>query len=115
MSIFEGFSRWIKGDCYTEPIDIVYAAEGDEGVVIERLREVIDPEIGLDLVTMGLIRGVCIEDGRGLIRMTLTTVGCPMARTIVAQVEEAVRACGYEPDVELEFVPPWTPEHIREE
>lgn len=114
MSLFDGITRWLKGDPYVEPLDIVYDAEGDAGRVIERLREVIDPEVGLDIVSMGLIRGIVVEDGRAMLRMTLTTAGCPLAGIIGEQVEDAIRCCGLDPDVELEFVPPWTPEHIRE-
>lgn len=88
----------------------------DPDEVLRALRQVVDPEIGLDVVTLGLIYGLEVEDRRARIRYTLTTEGCPMAGVIRAGiVSTAQRIPGIE-DVEAELVwePRWTPEMIED-
>lgn len=58
--------------------------------VMEALKEVIDPEIGVSLVEMNLIRDVLIEKDRVKIKMTLTTPGCPLASYLVDKVKKQV-------------------------
>jgi serine O-acetyltransferase len=81
--------------------------------VLSGLKEVIDPEIGANLVDLGLIREVRIEDDRIQVRMVLTMPGCPLAGYLVSQVENKVRtvAEGRTVDVQLldePWTPPWT-------
>lgn len=52
-----------------------------------KLREVIDPEIGIDVVTLGLIRNISVEDGKANIGMILTFSGCPLAGYIMEMVK----------------------------
>lgn len=52
----------------------------------ESLREVIDPEIGLDVVTLGLIRSIKVDEGKAAIGMVLTFPGCPLAGYLVDMV-----------------------------
>ena len=78
----------------------------------ERLTEVLDPELGIDLVNLGLIYELAVEDGTVEVAMTLTTPGCPMSGSMPQAVERAletipgVKAVG----VELVWDPPWEPE-----
>jgi len=85
--------------------------------VLDALRSVIDPEIGLNIVELGLIYGVHVEKDKIKIRMTLTAPACPLASFIVQQAREKVESVpGVESvEVELVFDPPWTPERLSEE
>ncbi|MCB9743913.1 MAG: metal-sulfur cluster assembly factor [Alphaproteobacteria bacterium] len=89
-------------------------APGQAGDLLDRLRLVVDPEVGLDVVNMGLIRGLEVEDGIAWLRMTLTTRGCPMADVLLDDVRYAIEGAGLRCEVELEFEPPWSPDQISE-
>jgi len=82
--------------------------------VREQLKEVIDPELGLNIVDLGLIYDVEVEDGLAIITMTLTSPGCPAGGTIMAGAQEAARRTeGVEDaDVRLVWKPFWTPDRI---
>ena len=83
---------------------------GDD--VHEALREVIDPELGLDIVSLGLVYGVDIaEDGDTTVRMTLTSPYCPMGPMIESQVHAATQFLPGVRDVKVDLVwdPPWDP------
>lgn len=87
----------------------------NETQVREALRSVIDPELGLDIVTLGLVYGIDIEkDGEVDIRLTLTTPGCPMEAVILSGIEHALsRLEALESaSVQLVWEPRWTPEKI---
>ena len=83
----------------------------DEARVLEVLAQVIDPEIGCNLVDLGLIYSVQITGSTVAVKMTLTTQGCPMHDSLVRGVETAL--LGLEgvkrADVELVWDPPWNP------
>lgn len=83
----------------------------DESKVLEVLRQVIDPELGCNLVDLGLIYDVRIDGGRVQVTMTVTTPGCPMHDSLRAGVENALLNLKGVTDaqVELVFDPPWHP------
>ena len=85
--------------------------------VLARLKEVKDPELGVDIVGLGLVYKVSIKGGKVLILMTLTTPGCPLAGYIDKLVKEAVSKIKgvSEVEVKITFEPPWTPELMSEE
>ena len=85
--------------------------------VIEKLKTVSDPEVGVNIVDLGLIYEVDVNDGDVRIKMTLTTIGCPLAYWLLGKVKEAVESI---PDVKnvdvfVTFDPPWNPEMMSEE
>lgn len=88
-----------------------------EDQVLERLREVIDPELGVNIVDLGLVYNVTVDKGKVSILMTLTTPGCPLAGVFDELVSEAVGKLEGVGDisVELTFDPPWTQELMSEE
>ncbi len=55
------------------------------------LRHVIDPELGVNIVDLGLVYDVTVQDEAARVQMTLTTPGCPLHNTIVASAEQAIR------------------------
>jgi metal-sulfur cluster biosynthetic enzyme len=76
----------------------------------EALAGVIDPELGIDIVELGLVYGVAVNERVVAVRMTLTTPGCPLHDVIVEGVERALtRPEGPRVDVEVVFDPPWDP------
>ncbi|MDP2305627.1 MAG: metal-sulfur cluster assembly factor [Pseudomonadota bacterium] len=91
----------------------VYAGEGDAGRVIAALRGVIDPELGKDVVHLGMIRGVSVVAGVARIRLTPTTAGCPLTGWLTTACEQAVASIGLQGTVELVLDPPWAPSDIE--
>jgi metal-sulfur cluster biosynthetic enzyme len=86
--------------------------------VNDALREVIDPELGLDFVELGLIYGVDIDDAGAIkVTYTLTTPGCPIGPQVEEQIREFVGEIEgvTAVDSELVFTPPWSPDRMSED
>ena len=88
-----------------------------EEIVLEQIKQIIDPDIGLNIVDMGLIYGVDINDDIVNITMTLTSPGCSAApqllngsQTVVQQLDGVE-----EVNVNVVWTPPWDPEMMSEE
>jgi metal-sulfur cluster biosynthetic enzyme len=83
----------------------------DELLVLETLRQVVDPEIDCNIVDLGLIYSTRIEGGKVTVKMTLTTQGCPMHESIAWGVKNALRNLEGVEEAEVEIVwdPPWNP------
>ena len=81
--------------------------------VMDALREVIDPELGLDVVSLGLVYGVEVDDeGEATVRMTLTTPYCPLGPMLESQVHAATQFLPGIQGVKVDLVwdPPWDPD-----
>ncbi len=91
------------------------AAKYDE--VIEALKDVIDPEIGVNIVDLGLIYGLeeSEDDGSLLINMTLTSAGCPLTDVLEEQTAEALDGHVEAFRINWIWMPPWGPELITED
>lgn len=84
--------------------------------VIEALKDVIDPEIGVNIVDLGLIYGLNkAEDGSLLINMTLTSAGCPLTDVLEEQTAEALDGVVDAFRINWVWMPPWGPEKITED
>jgi metal-sulfur cluster biosynthetic enzyme len=85
--------------------------------VMDALSNVIDPELGLDFVELGLVYGVEVNAGDVHITFTLTTPACPIGPQVTEQMEEFVGELEGVKSVECEmvFVPPWSPERMSED
>jgi metal-sulfur cluster biosynthetic enzyme len=89
-----------------------------EDDVIEALEEVIDPELGLDFVSLGLVYDVEIEEGGDVyVTFTLTTPACPIGPQVSEQMKEFVGDLDGVKDVhpKMIFEPPWSPEMMSED
>lgn len=86
--------------------------------VIEGLKNVYDPEIGINIVDLGLVYDADIsENSDVLVTMTLTSLGCPLGPVIMQEVNNALKdlpGIG-ETDVKLVWTPPWSPENMSED
>jgi metal-sulfur cluster biosynthetic enzyme len=84
--------------------------------VIEALKDVIDPEIGVNIVDLGLIYGLNkAEDESLLINMTLTSAGCPLTDVLEEQTAEALDGVVDAFRINWVWMPPWGPEKITED
>ena len=89
--------------------------------VTEFMRDVIDPELGINVVDLGLVYDLWFEEDNGkeivMINMTLTSPACPLTDVIAEQVEDIVKANKLADAVRINWVwmPPWGPKMITEE
>ena len=89
--------------------------------VTEFMRDVIDPELGINVVDLGLVYALWFEEDNGkeivMINMTLTSPACPLTDVIAEQVEDIVKANKLADAVRINWVwmPPWGPQMITEE
>jgi metal-sulfur cluster biosynthetic enzyme len=89
-----------------------------EQAVLDALKQVVDPELGINIVDLGLVYDVDItESGAIHIEYTLTTMGCPIGPLIEQQMQSFLEGVPGVASVEAEMVlrPPWTPEMMSEE
>lgn len=84
--------------------------------IVEVLKTVRDPEIPVDIHSMGLIYGIELDGGEVRIEMTLTTPNCPVAESLPNEVKEKVAALDGVDTVQVDLVwdPPWTVEKLSE-
>ena len=96
------------------------AGEG-EGELLDRVRDALrhvnDPELGINIVDLGLVYGVEVAEGKVHVTYTLTTMGCPIGPLIEAEIQQFLAGIPGIDGVETEMVlrPPWTPEMMSEE
>ncbi len=88
-----------------------------EEAVTEALTNVIDPELGLDFVELGLVYGVAVEGSKVDITFTLTTPACPIGPQVSEQMIEFVSELDGVDEVvpTMVFTPPWSPDKMSED
>jgi metal-sulfur cluster biosynthetic enzyme len=84
--------------------------------LLEALRDVVDPELGVNVVDLGLVYGVTLEQDRtATIDMTLTSAACPLTDVIEDQTREALEGLVQDFRINWVWLPPWGPEKITED
>lgn len=86
-----------------------------EKTILKKLEQVMDPEINISIVDLGLVYDVKMEGKKVKIIMTLTTMGCPLVGMIEAEIKEVISKIGFKKEnikVELTFDPPWSMEKM---
>jgi metal-sulfur cluster biosynthetic enzyme len=85
--------------------------------VFEALRAVEDPELGMDIVELGLLYDVEVDGSKVKVIHTLTSMGCPVGPMIQENVDQIVRAMPEVEDVEVELTwdPPWSPKKMSDD
>ena len=88
----------------------------DEGQVWHTLAQVIDPELGCNIVDLGLVFDVAIHGAQVSVKMTLTTPGCPMHESLSRGVQMALLGLEGIRDVDVQIVwdPPWNPDMMSD-
>ena len=94
-------------------VDAKWSPDGIRDV----LRSVLDPELHMNIVDLGLVYGVEIKDGEVIVKMTLTSPGCPYGPYLLHQVKDTVLSLKGVKDAQIEVVwdPPWGPEKMSED
>lgn len=85
------------------------------GVIVQALESVVDPEVALNIVDVGLVYGVTAADGRVDVNLTMTSAACPVTDLIIEDTENALdRALPPEWKIHVELVwePPWTAQRL---
>jgi metal-sulfur cluster biosynthetic enzyme len=84
--------------------------------ILEALRDVVDPELGINVVDLGLVYGVTLDGERNVsIDMTLTSAACPLTDVIEDQAREALEGVVNDFRINWVWLPPWGPEHITDD
>jgi metal-sulfur cluster biosynthetic enzyme len=89
----------------------------DDAGLMKALATVIDPELGLAITDLGLVRGLQVQGDHCELRLTMTSAACPQGDLIAADAEEAllrVLPAGTRCSVQMEWDPPWTPDAMSE-
>ncbi|WP_406230988.1 metal-sulfur cluster assembly factor [Nocardia sp. NBC_01009] len=83
----------------------------------EAMRDVVDPELGINVVDLGLVYGLAVQDEIAILDMTLTSAACPLTDVIEDQSRNALVRSGLVEDLKINWVwmPPWGPDKITED
>lgn len=98
--------------------DAATATEGpDDAALIDALRTVIDPELMINIVDLGLVYSINHSDRKALVEMTLTSPACPAGPQIISQAKMALEKInGIETaEIKLTMSPPWTPDRMTDD
>ncbi len=102
----------------SKPVETPTDFDGDASVdeVMEALKDVVDPELGINVVDLGLVYGVDISDEQVVtLDMTLTSAACPLTDVIEDQAASALEGIAADVRINWVWMPPWGPDKITEE
>ena len=98
------------------PAEGTLAGNSETEDVLEALRDVVDPELGINVVDLGLVYGVTLDAERNAsIDMTLTSAACPLTDVIEDQAREALEGVVSDFRINWVWLPPWGPDKITED
>jgi metal-sulfur cluster biosynthetic enzyme len=104
------------GPAATEGAGVATELTAEQEDVLEALRDVVDPELGINVVDLGLIYGVDVDAERiATIDMTLTSAACPLTDVIEDQAREALDGVVADFRINWVWMPPWGPESITDD
>ena len=84
--------------------------------VIEAMKDVVDPELGINVVDLGLVYGVHIDEGsNAVLDMTLTSAACPLTDVIMDQTNAALEGLVNDVAINWVWMPPWGPDKITDD
>ncbi|MEP7194477.1 MAG: metal-sulfur cluster assembly factor [Actinomycetota bacterium] len=102
-----------------EPVSVSRSTDqgAETAQLREALRQVIDPELGIDIISLGLVYGLELNDRVAAVLLTVTTPACPLGDYITDEVRRVLLASGAvdRVDVDITFEPAWTPEMMAEQ
>jgi metal-sulfur cluster biosynthetic enzyme len=88
----------------------------DESEILEAMRDVVDPELGINVVDLGLVYGVTVDTtNRAIIDMTLTSAACPLTDVIEDQMRASLDGVVAEFAINWVWMPPWGPDKITDD
>ena len=84
--------------------------------ILEALKDVVDPELGINVVDLGLVYDVHLDEGTNVVLdMTLTSAACPLTDVITDQTEQALEGLANEVAINWVWMPPWGPDKITDD
>ena len=81
----------------------------------EAMRDVVDPELGINVVDLGLVYGIAVDDRVATIDMTLTSAACPLTDVIMDQTNSALEGIVNDVAINWVWMPPWGPDKITDD
>jgi len=97
----------------TEPSGPITTLADDD--YTEAMRDVVDPELGINVVDLGLVYGITVDDGVATIDMTLTSAACPLTDVIEDQTRVALHDMVDDVRINWVWMPPWGPDKITDD
>jgi metal-sulfur cluster biosynthetic enzyme len=83
--------------------------------ITEAMKDVVDPELGINVVDLGLVYGVHVEEDNVVLDMTLTSAACPLTDVITDQTNDALEGLVKEVTINWVWMPPWGPDKITDD
>ncbi|MDX6740537.1 metal-sulfur cluster assembly factor [Actinocorallia sp. A-T 12471] len=100
-------------------LDALTGGSDEEEQILEALRDVVDPELGINVVDLGLVYGLNVDETEGqrilTVDMTLTSAACPLTDVIEDQAQSATADLVDELKINWVWLPPWGPDKITED
>jgi metal-sulfur cluster biosynthetic enzyme len=97
-------------------VDVTPAGATSEGDVMEAMKDVVDPELGINVVDLGLVYGVDVDEhSNTVLSMTLTSAACPLTDVIEDQTRAALDGLVNDFRIEWVWMPPWGPDKITDD